>query len=67
MIEDEKIGLKIAENQEEAYWTTTKERCMKANELMKREIELNEVIASHCDIKLTPYQKEKDINPNTLK
>lgn len=57
MIEDEKLGLKIAENPEEAYWTHTKEKCIKANELMRREIELNDVILAHCDLKLAPFKK----------
>lgn len=57
MIEDEKLGLKIAENPEEAYWTATKEKCTKANELMEREIELNKVILAHCLLKLAQFIK----------
>ena len=36
MIEDEELGLKIAENSDEAYWTELKEKCIKAIETAER-------------------------------
>ena len=58
MIEDKAIGLKIAENPEEAYWTQTKNKCETSIDLMKKEIELNEVILKYASEKLELMNKE---------
>ena len=38
MIEDKKLGLKMAENPEEAFWTVCKESCKKSIDQAKHEI-----------------------------
>ena len=52
MIEDEKLGLKIAENSDEAYWTELKEKCTKAIETAERNIKVDKKVIELCDIEL---------------
>ena len=52
MIEDEQLGLKIAENTDEKFWTETKDGCKKAIEAEKRNIKINEVLIKLCDKEL---------------
>ena len=42
MIEDKKDGIKIAENEEEAFWIRTKESIEKDIQSARRSIEMNE-------------------------
>lgn len=48
MIEDQKLGLKIAENSDEVFWTETKEKCQEAISSEKRNIKINEQIIALC-------------------
>lgn len=48
MIEDEKLGLKIAENSDEAFWTETKEKCEEAIAAERRNIKINERLIVLC-------------------
>lgn len=53
MIEDEKLGVKIAENSEEAFWTETKEKCQEAIKAEERNLEINKKIIELCGQKLS--------------
>ena len=53
MIEDEKLGLKIAEDTDEAFWTDTQEKCEKALEAEKRNIKINEKMLELCKKELS--------------
>jgi len=57
MIEDKELGLKVAENPEEAFWTKYKEQCTKDIVSDKRAILINEHIIDLCVQKLEPYSK----------
>ena len=52
MIEDKELGLKIAENSDEAYWTELKEKCIKAIETAERNIKVDKKVIELCDIEL---------------
>ena len=52
MIEDEKLGLKIAENPEEKFWTEMKERTEKAIETCKHELVVQNHVLVLCLDKL---------------
>ena len=53
MIEDKELGLKIAEDSDEAFWTETKEKCEKAIEAEKRNIKINEKLIELCKKELS--------------
>ena len=44
MIEDKKLGMKLAENAEEAEWERIKEKAKEDIKQMQRAIEINKVI-----------------------
>ena len=48
MIEDKKDGIKIAENPEEAFWNTLKERCNKSIMDCEHEITVQKHILTLC-------------------
>lgn len=52
MIEDEKLGLKIAESTDEAFWTETKQKCEEAISAEDRNIKINNVLIKLCDEQL---------------
>ena len=52
MIEDEKLGLKIAENSDEKFWTETKEKCEEAIKAEERNIKINKSILKICEKEL---------------
>lgn len=52
MIEDPSLGLKVAENPEEALWTRVKEQATKAIEGLKKEILINEALAEVASTRL---------------
>jgi hypothetical protein len=52
MIENEDLGLKIAETTDESFWTNTKEQCQKAIETEQRNIKINERLIILCDEEL---------------
>lgn len=49
MIENKELGVKIAENQDEVFWTETKEKCQEAIKAETRNIEINKKIIELCD------------------
>ena len=53
MIEDKKLGLKIAEDSDEEFWTQTKEKCEEAIKAELRNIEINKVLIKLCERELT--------------
>jgi ribosomal protein L9 len=55
MIEDEELGLKIAENSDEAFWTETKEKCMKAIEAEERNMKINKKMIELCEEQLKTF------------
>ena len=52
MIEDEKIGLKIAENKEEAMAVKTLEQIEENNRQMLFQVELNKVMITYLNSKV---------------
>lgn len=57
MIEDEKLGLKIAENKDEAFWTEAKEKCVDSIAAEERNILINRSIIALCDEQLKLFVK----------
>jgi len=58
MIENKELGLKIAVNQDEAFWEETRKKCLTMIDNSKHEIEMDEHILKLCDEKLKKYKKE---------
>lgn len=54
MIEDEKLGLKIA-NKDEAFWRTAKERTEEDIKSAKRSIEMNEHLLPFIETKINEF------------
>jgi hypothetical protein len=52
MIENKELGLKIAENTDEAFWTETKNKCQEAIAAEIRNIKINEVLIGLCEEQL---------------
>ena len=52
MIENEELGLKIAENSDEKFWTETKEKCEEAIETEKRNLKINKQMLKLCEEEL---------------
>lgn len=52
MIDNEQLGIKVAENRDEAFWNDTKEQCEKAIEIDKRNILISEKILELAKSKL---------------
>ena len=52
MIEDEKLGVKIAENTDESFWTETKEKCQEAIAAEHRNLKINEQLIKLCEEQL---------------
>jgi len=52
MIEDKKLGVKIAENPIEAKWESIKKRAIEGIEQSKIEIEINQAIVELAERKL---------------
>jgi len=53
MIEDKKLGIKIAEDTDEKFWTETKEKCEEAIKAEHRNIKINEVLIKLCEKQLS--------------
>jgi len=53
MIEDKELGVKIAENSDEKFWTETKEKCEEAIKAEKRNIKINEKLIELCKKELS--------------
>jgi len=56
MIEDKKLGLKMAENEEEAAWELIRENTEKSIQREKIELELNKVVLEYVE------RKQKSLN-----
>ena len=48
MIEDKKLGLKVAENTDEKFWEETKEKCLDAIKAEHRNLKINEKLLELC-------------------
>ena len=53
MIEDKKLGLKVAENSDEKFWTETKEKCEEALKVEARNIKINQKMKELCEEQLS--------------
>ena len=53
MIEDEKLGIKVAENTDESFWTETKQKCEEAIAAENRNIKINLTMLSLCEKELS--------------
>ena len=53
MIEDKSLGLKVAENTDEAFWSDTKEKCLQAIAAEERNIKINRKLIQLCDEQLS--------------
>lgn len=62
MIEDEKLGLKIAENSDEKFWTETKEKCEEAIEAEERNLKINRTMIKLCEEELKKFPKPNYVN-----
>ena len=52
MIENEELGLKIAENTDEQFWTETKEKCNQTIAAEHRNLKINEKMLGLCEEEL---------------
>ena len=52
MIEDKSLGLKIAENTDEAFWTETLQKCKEAILAEERNLKINRSIIALCELQL---------------
>jgi len=59
MIEDKKLGLKIAESEDEAAWDSILAAAKKAQENGKRELDINKAIEKLAEEKLKELRREK--------
>ena len=53
MIENKELGVKIAENTDEKFWTETQEKCEEAIKSEQRNIKINEVLIELCKKQLS--------------
>jgi len=58
MIEDVGLGLKIAENLDEVFWTETKEKCSEAIAAEERNLKINRRLIELCEEQLKDFKKE---------
>lgn len=56
MIEDKELGVKIAENTDEAFWTETKEKCETALKVDARNKKINEKMKELCEAELETFK-----------
>jgi hypothetical protein len=57
MIEDKELGLKVAEDPEEAMWHELKRKMEIETRQAKAAIELNEILLKHINKKLKSYSR----------
>lgn len=55
MIENKELGLKIAENSDEKFWTETKEKVEEALKAEARNIKINERMLKLCEEQLKMF------------
>lgn len=56
MIEDEKLGVKIAENSDEAFWTETKQKVQDAIAAEHRNLKINQTMLELCEQELKAFK-----------
>lgn len=49
MIEDKELGLKVAKNSDEAFWTETIEKCKEAIAAEHRNLKINQKMLELCE------------------
>jgi hypothetical protein len=52
MIENEELGVKIAENSDEVFWTETREKCKEAIAAEHRNLKINNTMLDLCEEQL---------------
>lgn len=52
MFKNKDLGLKVADNKEEAFWTTVKEEAQKRIESMQHEIVINQAVIELAEKKI---------------
>lgn len=52
MIEDKELGIKIAENSDETFWTETREKCLNAIDAENRNLKINKKMIELCEEQL---------------
>ena len=52
MIEEKEMGVKIAADTDEKFWTEMKEKCTEANKTEHRNIKVNEKLINLCEVEL---------------
>ena len=52
MIEDKELGVKIAENTDEEFWTNTKQKCEDAIDAEERNLKINQTMIKLCEEQL---------------
>lgn len=57
MIEDKELGLKIAEDADEVFWTETKEKCLAGIKAAERNILLDNKMLELCNEQLELFGK----------
>jgi hypothetical protein len=55
MNEIKEIGVKIAENSDEKFWTETKEKCIEAIAAEERNLKINRKMIELCEEQLKKY------------
>jgi len=55
MIENEELGLKIAENTDEAFWAETKKKCEDAIAAEERNMKINKKMIELCEEQLKTF------------
>lgn len=55
MIEDKDLGVKIAENTDEAFWTETKQKCTEAIAAEERNMKINMKLIELCEEQLKSF------------
>jgi hypothetical protein len=53
MIEDDKLGVKVAADTDEAFWTDTKEKVLDSNKAEARNAKVREVMLELCNKELS--------------
>ena len=52
MIEEKNLGVKIAEDSDEKFWTEMQEKCTEAIKTEHRNIKVNEILLKLCEEQL---------------
>jgi hypothetical protein len=58
MIEDKELGLKVAENADEAFWESIKSKAIKDIEMDNRAIEINNALRKFAEHKISRIKVE---------